>query len=110
MNKLMHEQIYELLTNSQSRAMLECERALRVGAATLCRGAITATTIVCDIAADDLDAFESLVVKIADEFDIDASIRPQPGRCSVRFSWPEPCEAIEPAAPAKSLLARLLGG
>ena len=111
MNKLMHEQIHELLAKSESRGVLECERALRVGAATLWQvpsGHITAMTVVCDIAEDRINALESLVADIAEEFGLDGSIKRQPGACSVRFSWPEHSEPVRSRASEKSLLRRLL--
>jgi len=111
MNKMVDEQIRELLTNSQSHAMLECERALRVGAATLCQvrsGEITATTVVCHVGDDDLDAVESLVVDIADEFGVDARVQQQAGFCAVRFSCQAPSEPVPPSASERSWLRRLL--
>ena len=93
MNNLLHQQLDEVLTRSASRAALDCERALRVGAATLSRaplGEITATTVVCNIADDDIDAIESLVSDIADEYGLEARVqKQQPASYSVRFSWPQ---------------------
>jgi hypothetical protein len=90
MNKLLDEQIHELLRRSNGRAFGERERAraLRVAAATLWRGlsdAITATTVVCDVADGQLDAVVTLVADIAEEYGVDASVQQQQGCCSVRF-------------------------
>ena len=112
MNNLLKEQLDEVLSKSASGATLEYERALRVGAETLCRaraGEITATTVVCNIADDAIDAVESLVADIADEYGLEACIRrQQPGSYSVRFTWPETDEP-EQAMGQKSFLARLFG-
>jgi hypothetical protein len=112
MNNLLKEQLDEVLSKSASGAPLEYERALRVGAETLCRaraGEITATTVVCNIADDAIDAVEWLVGDIADEYGLEACIRrQQPGSYSVRFTWPESNEP-EQAMGQKSLLARLFG-
>lgn len=91
MNKLLDDQIQEVLTRSDTRAFIECERALRVGAATLWRAApaeVTATTVVCSVSDRHFDAVESLVGKIAEEYGFDARIQQQQGSLSVRFSWP----------------------
>jgi hypothetical protein len=116
MNNLLQEQLDEVLTKSARGATLEYERALRIGAETLCRarvGEITATTIVCNIADDEIDAVESRVADIAEEYGLEASIRrQQPGSYSVRFTWPEtyePVQATTQTTAQKSLLARLLG-
>ncbi len=88
MNKLLDEQIHEILRRSNGRAFSERERALRVAAATLWRGlsgAITATTVVCDVADGQFDAVVTLVADIAEEYGVDASIQQQQGCCSVRF-------------------------
>jgi hypothetical protein len=112
MNNLLKEQLDEVLSKSASGATLEYERALRVGAETLCRaraGEITATTVVCNIPDDEIHAVESLVDDIADEYGLEACIRwQQPGSFSVRFTWPELFEP-EQIMGQKSFLARLLG-
>jgi hypothetical protein len=90
MNKPPDEQIHELLTRSNRRCLIECERALRVAAATLWQapsGEIAATTVVCDTTDHEIDAVEALVAEIAIEYGLAASIQAQPGCCSVRFSW-----------------------
>jgi len=112
MNTLLQQQLDELLARSARQATLECERALRVGAATLRlapHGEITATTVVCNIVDDDVDAVESLASDIADEYGLAASIQHQPGSYSVRFTGSEAREAVKSVAAEKSLLARLLG-
>jgi hypothetical protein len=110
MNNLLKEQLDEVLSMSANGATLEYERALRVGAETLCRaGEITATTVVCNIADDAIDTVEWLVGDIADEYGLEACIRrQQPGSISVRFTWPERYEPAQ-AVPGKSMLARLFG-
>jgi hypothetical protein len=111
MNTLLQHQLNELLTDISTRSKLKCESALRVGAATLCRGKpgqITATTVVCDISADDLEAFGLLVADIADEYGLEASIRQQPGSCSVRFTCPVETSVEAASKPGlKTVLARL---
>jgi len=112
MNKLLNQQLDELLTTSTSQANLKCEGALRVGAATLCRALpteITATTVLCLTGGADADAFRSVVQDIADEFGLDATIRQQQEQqasCSVRFTRPL-LPIVTPNA-GTSLLARLL--
>jgi hypothetical protein len=89
MNKLLNQQLDELLTNSAVTSTdLECESALRVGAATLCRAPneITATTVVCNVADADFVIFDSLVQDITDEYGLEAIIKWQPGGYSVRFT------------------------
>jgi hypothetical protein len=97
MNRLLNEQIHELLTRSDGHALAEYERALRVGAATLWRslsGTITATTVVCDVADGNFDAVVTLVGDIADEYGVDASIQQQHGCCCVRFSKLPPSQRV----------------
>ncbi len=113
MNNLLNQQLDELLTGSQLRGpKLQCESALRVGAATLCRAApseITATTVECNLEGANLDTFASLVQEIADEYGLEASVHQhnqQQAACSVRFTWPLPPADVQPE---KSLLARLFG-
>ena len=93
MNNLLQEQLDEVLTLCASRATLACERALRVGAKTLYRaalGEITATTVVCNLAIDQIAALESLAAEIANEYGLEATMRQQQsGSWSVRFAWPE---------------------
>jgi hypothetical protein len=115
MNKLLNQQLDEVLIGSGFRARLECEEALRVGAGTLCRaapGEITATTVVCDLQGADLDAFESLVEEIGDEYGLEASIQQQVGSYSVRYTRPRltgaPIDTVPTNRANRSLLARLL--
>jgi hypothetical protein len=112
MNTLLQQQLNELLTDSSTRSKLTCESALRVGAATLHRGRpgeITATTVVCDVAADDVEAFASLVSEIGDEYGLETRIQQRPGSYSVRFTC-SPAEAVRVGSTpgVKSALARLL--
>jgi len=116
MNKLLNQQLDEVLTGSGFRAHLKCEGALRVGAGTLCRaapGEITATTVVCDLQGADLDSLKSLVQEIADEYGLEASIQQQPGSYSVRYTCPRPTnvpgDTVQTNRANRSLLARLLG-
>jgi hypothetical protein len=98
MNKLLNQQLAEVLTGAGFRAKsgLKCEGVLRVGAGTLCRaapGEITATTVVCDLQGAAVDTFEWLVQDIADEYGLDAGIQQQrTGSYSVRFTCPRPPE------------------
>jgi hypothetical protein len=65
------------------------EDGVRVAAATLAHASpelITSTTFVVDIGADDLDALNHLVRDVADAHNLDASISPHVGWCTVRFS------------------------
>jgi hypothetical protein len=112
MNALLQQQLYELVADPSTRSKLTCESALRVGAATLCRGRpgeITATTVVCDVGADDVEAFALLVAEIGDEYELEASIQQQRGWYSVRFTCP-PTSAVDVGSTpgAKLVLARLL--
>ena len=113
MNTLLNRQLDELLTNPTSSTQLKCEHALRVGAATLCRAGpneITATTVVCDLAGDDVNALERVVQDIADEYGVEATIRQQFGSCSVHFTLPRPpATSTDTLRADKSVLARLLG-
>jgi hypothetical protein len=112
MNNLLYGQIDELLNRSWSHTGLRCESALRAAAGTLSRGAwgeITATSVVCDLAGDEVDGFESLVADIADEYGVEASIRHHPGWYSVRFtSLPRASAHDESGRSVKQLLARML--
>ena len=111
MNILLKQQLDELLARCNSDTDLQCERALRVGAATLRRAApneITATTVVCTLARSNLGTLEALVQDIADEYGVDASIQKQAGSYSVRFACPQLPVPSETANGRKSVLARLL--
>jgi hypothetical protein len=92
MNKLLNQQLDELLTDSPfTSTHLECESALRIGAATLGRaapGEIAATTVVCKVADAVVDTFESLVQEIVDEYGLEATIQWRHGGYSVRFTAP----------------------
>ena len=90
-NNLLYQQLDELLGNAPDRSGLKFEGALRVGAGTLCRGGwgqITATTVVCDVAGDEIEAFHSLVAEIVEEYGLEASIRERAESYSVRFTCP----------------------
>jgi hypothetical protein len=113
MNSLLSQQLDELLNTSSNPATdLQCEGALRVGAATLRRGApsdISATTVVCTLSDSYLGILDWLVQEIADEYEVNASIQEQSGSCSVRFTLPQSAVPIESVhTPQKSVLARLL--
>jgi len=49
--------------------------------------AIRATTVVGAVAAADVSHLERLVVEIADEFDLDASLKVRASSFAVRFAW-----------------------
>jgi hypothetical protein len=111
-NNLVYQQIDDLLANSAERKRLTSQNALRVGAATLLNGPpgeITATTVVCDLGADDeLDPFDCLVADLAKEYGLVAAIQQNSGSCSVRFTRPTPAPAPEGRSrTVKSVLARL---
>jgi len=112
MNTLLQQQLNELLVDSVTRPKLACESALRVGAATLRRGRpeeISATTVLCEVAADHFEAFASLVSDIGDEYGLQTSIQPRSGSYSVRFSCPPTAALSAGSTPGvKSVLARLL--
>jgi hypothetical protein len=112
MNTLLQQQLDQLLADAPSPRKLPCESALRVGAATVGRGKpgeITAATVVCDVAADDVDAVASLIADIAGEYGLDASLRQHTGTYSVRFSClPETAVEVASTPWVKSALARLL--
>jgi hypothetical protein len=89
---LLAKQLEELLRSRPGAHELPYERALRVGAASLRRGAadeITSTTIVGSLLTNDHEDFETLVADIAEEFGLDATIRLWAGSFSVRFCRPE---------------------
>lgn len=92
MNNLLYHQLADLLSDTPpNRTALNIESALRAGAATLCQGnwiQIKATTVVCDTARDQMDAFDSAVVDIAEEYGLDAAVRGTDGAYSVRFTRP----------------------
>jgi hypothetical protein len=72
-----------------ARERLACERPLRTAAATLADArtqAITSTTVVTAVAADDVDALEELAGTIADEFGLRVMVRVYVGCCAVRFT------------------------
>ena len=91
MENLLFREVDAVLANLTQLPELACETALRTGAATLRHGAgaITATTVVCDIGGAGLDALQSLVADIVEEFGLDATIRPQAGAYVVRFTQAE---------------------
>ena len=71
---------------------LAAEGPLRVAAATLAHAAaneIIATTSVGVIGADDRGEIQRLAAEIADEFDLDMTLRLSLGSYSVRFSRPK---------------------
>jgi hypothetical protein len=89
MNDLLSQQMDAILARSVRGRVRACETQLRVAAATLRRGApgeITATTVVCDPAAEELGVFESLVADIGDEYGVQVSIRPNSEWYAVRFT------------------------
>jgi hypothetical protein len=47
---------------------------------------MTATTVVGVLGDDDIDAFRALVQEIAQDFDLEASVKLKPGSFSIRFS------------------------
>jgi hypothetical protein len=88
-NNLLYQQLDELLGNAPDRSDLKFEGALRVGAATLYRAdcsEITATTVVCDVGRDDIEAFRLQAAAIAEEYGFESSIRESDGSYSVRFT------------------------
>jgi hypothetical protein len=69
------------------------EDGVRVGAATLAHASadlMSSTTVVVHIGPDDLEALCQLVRKIAETHDLEATINPRVGWCSVRFSRRKP--------------------
>jgi hypothetical protein len=110
MNRLLAQQLDELLNAPGERYGFAWESALRVGAATLMRAVgdeITSTTVVGVLGNDDQMAFEALVADLANEFGLDVTIRQNDGSFSVRFSRPG-AVAHEPPSPpqTRSLLDR----
>jgi hypothetical protein len=94
---------------------LECESQLRIAAAMLARalpGEISATTVVGDLRADDERQFESMVAEIGDEYGLDATLRIEDGKFSVRFTVPFEAEEDGRAGDSGgvSWLTRLLPG
>jgi hypothetical protein len=90
MNDLLAQQLDELLSQPPCCSRrLACESQLRAAAGTLSQGTsegIRATTVVGFLGADDVSAFDAVVAEIADEYDLDVSVRHQVGAFSVRFS------------------------
>jgi hypothetical protein len=87
MNKLLVRQLQELISID-----LDCERQLRIGAATLSRAQaaeVTATTVVGARGTDDPYAVSELVEQIASEFNLDANVRFGVTSFSVRFTTRE---------------------
>jgi len=88
-SRLVADQILEALAEPVGGERLACEGPLRVGAGMLSRARcheISATTVVGVLGADDVHAFKALVAEIADEFEVDATVRLHVGLFSVRFS------------------------
>ena len=93
MQRLVRNQILEVLAEPAGVEGLACDGPLRVGAGTLSRAhrdEISATTVVGVLGADDVHAFKALVAEIADEFGLDAAVRLHVGSFSVRFSRGSP--------------------
>src|SRR5579871_2425416 len=66
---------------------LKCESQLRVAAAVLADAReITATTVVGELRLDQWAQCDTLVAQIADESGLDATLRVEDGRFSVRFT------------------------
>ena len=113
MNNLVYQQIEALLADSAEQRTLTSENALGVGAATLCNGTgaeISATTVICEVPADEIDLFTSLTRRVAREYGLQARIRQSGGSYSVRFTRPPTPSsggARPPDATLKSKLARL---
>jgi hypothetical protein len=81
----------EILNEPEAAAELACERSLRVAAATITDAPsheISATRVVGVLGLDDLSAFEALVARLAEEYEVEASVRVKGGSFSVRFSRP----------------------
>jgi hypothetical protein len=71
---------------------------------------ITATTVVGELRLDQCSEFESLLADIADDYELDATLRLDNGRFSVRFV--RPAELVEPVQSSSpvSWLRRLVRG
>ena len=90
---------------------LKCESQLRVAAAVLAHAhEITGTTVVGELRLDQWGQCDKLVAEIAVEYGLDATLRVEDGRFSVRFT--RTVEAVEPVqTPGRaSWLARLIPG
>ena len=111
MNTLLASQVGELLATPAPPREAPYESPLRVGAGTLQRAgadAVSATTILGIVGADDQSSFEALVDQIAREYEIEARIRWHGQSFSVRFCRPL---VVQPAAVqlgAKQLLPEWL--
>jgi len=67
------------------------EPTLRAAASTVANARpqeISATRVTGVLGLDDLAAFEVLVARLADEYEVDASVRVEDGTFAVRFSRP----------------------
>lgn len=112
MNDLLLQQVNEALARASVRSVFRCEDVLRVGAATLrnrAAGAITATTVVCEVDPVDFERLEIVVADIADEFGLHTTVKQHPGSYSVRFSCPAaPGDEVVRKPGIKALLGRVL--
>ena len=90
---------------------LECESQLRIAAAMLNHpDEITATTVVGELRLDQCAQFDRLVADLADEYELEATMRVEDGRFSVRFVRPkELVEPVQTSRPAAWLRRLVLG-
>ena len=89
MNQLLAQQIDELLAVAAPMRELACESSLRLAASTVCDAAahqITAARVVRTFGADDPSAVEVLVARLAEEYEMHASMRVFGDSFAVRFS------------------------
>lgn len=73
----------------RAREGLDCERSLRIAAATLCNAAtheVTSTTLVGALDPDGLSAFRVLVAEVADQYGLHAHTTVDTGAFAVQFT------------------------
>ena len=91
MYSLLARQVGEILDEAAPVRALGCERSLRVAATTVANAqtyAISATRVVGVLGRDDQSAFEIVVARLAEEFELVASLRFHAGSFAVRFCRP----------------------
>ena len=90
-NPSLARELAEILSEPRVRDGLACDGPLLVAARLLSGAAryeMTATTVVGVLGRDDMDAFDSLVNTIAQDFGLEATVKLKVGSFSVRFSRP----------------------
>jgi len=88
-NQLLTRQVLEVIGDEPRPNALPFERSVRVAAATLSNARqcdVSGTTVIGVLGPDDQDALLDLVEAIAQEYTLDATIKPRGGSFSVHFA------------------------